>query len=61
MVILLRRMGWTGNVARMGETRNTPIILVGNPEEKIQLERLSRRGRIKLKHECVNWTHLILC
>jgi hypothetical protein len=29
-----RRMGWTGNVARMGEGRGVYSVLVGKPEGK---------------------------
>jgi hypothetical protein len=38
-----RRMRWTGNVARMGETRNAYRILVGKPEGKRPLGRPRRR------------------
>jgi hypothetical protein len=34
-----RRMRWAGNVARMGEMRNTYSILVGKPEGKRPLGR----------------------
>jgi hypothetical protein len=34
-----RRMRWAGNVARMGETRNSYRILVGTPKEKRPLGR----------------------
>jgi hypothetical protein len=33
-MIKLRRMRWTGNLARMGEKRNVYRILVGKPEGK---------------------------
>jgi hypothetical protein len=33
-MIKSKRMRWAGHVARMGETRNTYRILVGNLEEK---------------------------
>jgi hypothetical protein len=38
-----RRMRWTGNVARMGETRNAYRILVGKPGGKRPLGRRPRR------------------
>jgi hypothetical protein len=31
-VVKLRRMRWAGHVARMGEERGVPRVLVGNPE-----------------------------
>jgi hypothetical protein len=37
-MIKSRRMRWTGNVAQMGEKRNSYRILVGKPEGKNQLE-----------------------
>jgi hypothetical protein len=39
MVIKLRRMGWMGHVASMGDIRNEYNILVGKPEGKRSLER----------------------
>jgi hypothetical protein len=36
-MIKKRRMGWTGHVAGMGDTRNAYRILVGKPEGKIPL------------------------
>jgi hypothetical protein len=41
-MIILRRMGWTGHVARM-EKRNAYRILLGNPEGKRPLGRPRRR------------------
>jgi hypothetical protein len=38
-----RRMRWTGHVARMGEKRNAYRLLVGKPEGKKPLARLSHR------------------
>jgi hypothetical protein len=38
-IIKSRRMRWAGHVARMGEKRNTYMLLVGNPEGKRQLGR----------------------
>jgi hypothetical protein len=38
-----RRMKWVGHVARMGEERNVYKVLVGKPEGKRPLGRLSRR------------------
>jgi len=31
-MIKLRRMGWAGHVARMGDRRNAYTVLVGRPE-----------------------------
>jgi hypothetical protein len=42
-IIKLRRMGWTGHVARMGEKRNAYRLLVGKPEGRRQLGRPRRR------------------
>jgi hypothetical protein len=33
-VIKSRIIKWTGHVARMGERRNTYMVLMGNPEDK---------------------------
>jgi hypothetical protein len=41
--IKLRRMRWTGHVARMGEKRNVYWLLVGKPEGKRSLGRPRRR------------------
>jgi hypothetical protein len=51
-MIKSRRMRWTGNVARMGETRNAYRILVGKPEGKRPLGRPRRRlvDNIKIDH-----------
>jgi hypothetical protein len=38
-----RRMRWAGHVARMGETKNAYMILVGKPEGKRTLGRPRRR------------------
>jgi hypothetical protein len=37
-VINLRRMGWAGHVARMGERRGEYKVLVGKPEGKDRLK-----------------------
>jgi hypothetical protein len=42
-MIKLRRMKWTRHVARMGEKRNTYMLLVGKPEGKRPLGRPRRR------------------
>jgi hypothetical protein len=42
-IIKSRRMRWAGNVARMGEKRNTYRLLVGKPEGKRPLGRRRRR------------------
>jgi hypothetical protein len=48
----MRRMKWTGLVARMGEKRNAYMILVGNPEGKRRLERPTRRWVSNIKMYC---------
>jgi hypothetical protein len=42
-MVKLRRMRWTGHVARKWEKRNAYRILVGKPEGKRPLERPRRR------------------
>jgi hypothetical protein len=42
-IIKLRRMRWTGHVARMGEKRNAYKLLVGKPEGKRPLGRPRHR------------------
>jgi len=42
-VIISRRMGWAGNVVRMGEGRGVYRVLVGKPEGKRPLGRPRRR------------------
>jgi hypothetical protein len=48
-VIKLRRMRWTGHVARMGEGRGVYRVLVGRPEGKRPLERPRRRWEDNIK------------
>jgi hypothetical protein len=43
MVIKLRRVRWTGHVARMGEGRGVHRLFVGRPEVKWPLEKPRRR------------------
>jgi hypothetical protein len=38
-VIKSRRMGWVGNVTRIGEMKNSYKILAGKPEDKRPLGR----------------------
>jgi hypothetical protein len=45
-VIRSRNMTWAGHVARMGETRNEDIKLVGKPEGKRTLEDLGVYVRV---------------
>jgi hypothetical protein len=45
----LRRMGWAGHVAHMGEMRNAYKMLVGKPERKRRKEDLGVGWRIILK------------
>jgi hypothetical protein len=42
-MVKLRRMRWEENVARMGETKNTYRVLVGNPERKGPRRRTRRK------------------
>jgi hypothetical protein len=42
-------MRWTGDVARMGQTKISYKILVGKPEGKRRLEDLNVDGRIILE------------
>ena len=42
-VVKSRRMRWAGHVARMGEYRDVPRVLVGKPEGKRPLGRPRRR------------------
>jgi hypothetical protein len=53
-MIKLRRMRWTGHVARMEEKRNTYRMLMGKPEEKRLLERPRRRGVDNIKTDGVD-------
>jgi hypothetical protein len=57
-----RRMGWAGNVARMGEMRKAYRIFDGKPEEKIPLRRPKRIGeddtKMEIGCEGVDWIHL---
>jgi hypothetical protein len=55
--IKLRRMGWAGHLARMGEGRNLYSVLVGKPEGKSPLERLSHRWEngVKLDLREIGW------
>jgi hypothetical protein len=48
-VIKLRRMGWAGHVARMGEGRGVYGVLVGRPESKRPLGRPRRRWEDNIK------------
>ena len=43
MRVIKSRVRWAGHVARMGEERRVCRVLVGKPEEKIQLGRPRRR------------------
>ena len=48
-VVKLRRMRWTGHVARMGEDRGVHRVLVGKPERKRPLGRPRRRWEDNIK------------
>jgi hypothetical protein len=56
-VIKSRRIGWAGNVARMGEKRNAYRILVGKAERKSQLGRPRRKwvDNIKMDLREIGW------
>jgi hypothetical protein len=61
-VIKSRRMKWAGHVARMGEGRGVYRVLVGRPEGKRPLGRLSRRWedniKMNLKGDKARWGEL---
>ena len=48
-VVKSRRMSWARHVARMGEGRGVHRVLVGKPEEKMQLGRPRRRWEDSIK------------
>ena len=48
-MIKLRRMRWTGHVARMGERRSAYRVLVGKPEGKRPLGRPRHRWEDNIK------------
>jgi hypothetical protein len=56
-IIKLRRMRWTGHVARIREKRNAYRLLVGNPEGKRPLGRPKRRwvNNIRMDVREVGW------
>ena len=56
-VIKSRRMGWTGNVARMGDRKSVYRFLVERHEGKRHLRRPSRRcgGNIKMNFKEFGW------
>jgi hypothetical protein len=58
-MIKSRRMRWAGNVARMGEKRNTYRILVGKPEGKRPLGRPRRRWADNIKMDGMVWIEFI--
>ena len=49
MLIKLRRMRWTGNLARMEERRGVYRVLMGKPEGKRSRGRPTRRWENKIK------------
>jgi hypothetical protein len=57
-IIKSRRIRWAGHVARMGETRNVYMLLVGKPEGKRQLGRPRRRwiDNIKMDLSEIGWS-----
>jgi hypothetical protein len=60
-MIKLRRMRWTGHVARMGEKRNAYRLLVGKSEERRPLGRPRRRWVDNLREigpDGVDWIDL---
>jgi hypothetical protein len=54
-MIKTRMMRWAGQVARMGEMRNTYRILVGKSEGKRPLERLRWEDNIKINFTEIGW------
>jgi hypothetical protein len=58
-VIKLRRLRWTGHVARMGERRGAYRALMGKPEGRRPLGRPSRRweDNIKMDLREAGWGH----
>jgi hypothetical protein len=56
-MIKSRRMGWAGHVERMGETQNAYKMLVGKPEGKIPLGRLTHRweDNVKIDLREIGW------
>ena len=50
-VVKLRRMGWAGHVARMGEGKGVHRVLVGKPEGKRPLGRPRCRWEDNIKME----------
>jgi hypothetical protein len=48
-MIKIRRMRWTGHVARMGRKRNAYTVLMGKPEERRPLRRLGFRWKNNFK------------
>ncbi|KAJ4435468.1 hypothetical protein ANN_18084, partial [Periplaneta americana] len=60
-----RRLRWAGHVARMGESRNAYIVLVGKPEGKRPLGRPRRRWEDNIKmdlrevgYDDIDWINL---
>jgi len=53
--IKLRRKGWAGHVARLGESRSVYRVLVGKPEGKRPLGRPGIDGRITLSRIFRKW------
>jgi hypothetical protein len=66
-MIKLRRMRWTGHVARIGDMKNAYTILIGKPVGKRPLGRPRRRwediSKMDLREtgmEGVDWIHVAL-
>jgi hypothetical protein len=57
------RMGWAGQVVRMGKRRGTYWVLVGKPEGKRPLGGPKRRweDNIKMDLQEVGWGHGLIC
>ena len=49
LVINLRRLGWAGRAARMGESRGTYRVLIGKPERRRPLGIPRRRWEDNIK------------
>jgi hypothetical protein len=60
-VVKSKIMRWAGHVARMGEERGVPRVLVGKPEGKRPLGRQRRRCKMDLQEVgwgCGDWMEL---
>ena len=54
-----RRLTWAGNVARIKESRNAYIVLVGKPEGKRPLGRPRHRREDNIKMDLREWVVIL--